>query len=118
MPPAPHQCAPSSAMSMDALFQWAIKTGGVCSGDAGSCACDKDVKISTAGNVAAGNSVALKAAVAKGPVAAAIDAGSTSFQFYDSGIINSTSCGTTLDHGTHIHTHASVQTKVYCSAVK
>lgn len=38
------------------------------------------------------------AAVAQGPVSVAIDARSTAFQFYDSGVFTE-SCGTDLDHG-------------------
>jgi len=42
---------------------------------------------------------ALQAAVAKGPVSVAIEADKLVFQSYTSGIISSTKCGTTLDHG-------------------
>jgi C1A family cysteine protease len=41
----------------------------------------------------------LLAAVNKGPVSIAIEADQNVFQSYTSGIINSTSCGTSLDHG-------------------
>ena len=37
-------------------------------------------------------------AVAKGPVSIALDAGKSVFQLYRSGILNSSSCGTTLNH--------------------
>ncbi len=37
-------------------------------------------------------------AVAIGPVSVAIDASSSTFQFYTSGIISSSGCGTSLDH--------------------
>jgi len=41
----------------------------------------------------------LQAAVAQQPVSVAIEADKLVFQSYTSGIISSTSCGTTLDHG-------------------
>ena len=40
----------------------------------------------------------LKAALAIEPVCVAVDAGNTVFQSYRSGILNSTRCGTQLDH--------------------
>ena len=41
----------------------------------------------------------LKAAIAKGPVSVAIEADTYVFQSYKSGVITSSSCGTSLDHG-------------------
>lgn len=41
----------------------------------------------------------MAAAVAKGPVSVAIEADKLVFQMYTGGVINSASCGTTLDHG-------------------
>jgi len=41
----------------------------------------------------------LKAAIAKQPVSVAIEADTATFQFYDSGVITSSRCGTDLDHG-------------------
>jgi cathepsin L len=40
----------------------------------------------------------LKAAIAKGPVSVTVEADRTVFQSYRSGILNSTACGTSLDH--------------------
>ena len=40
----------------------------------------------------------LMAAIAEGPVAVTVDADSTEFLFYTSGVINSPNCGTKLDH--------------------
>jgi C1A family cysteine protease len=45
------------------------------------------------------NQLALKEAVAIGPVSIAIEADTRVFQLYSSGVITSTSCGTKLDHG-------------------
>jgi len=44
------------------------------------------------------NADQMKAAVAKGPVSVAIEADTNVFQFYNSGVISSKSCGTDLDH--------------------
>jgi C1A family cysteine protease len=48
--------------------------------------------------VQANSAVALKTAIASGPVSVAIEADTTVFQFYTGGILNSKSCGTDLDH--------------------
>lgn len=40
----------------------------------------------------------LKAAIDKGPVSVTVEADTTVFQSYRSGILNSASCGTNLDH--------------------
>jgi C1A family cysteine protease len=50
-------------------------------------------------NVATNNAVALKTAIADGPVSVAIEADTFVFQFYSGGILNSKACGTNLDHG-------------------
>ena len=42
---------------------------------------------------------ALKAAVAKAPVSVAVEADSAVFQMYKSGVVDSTACGTSLNHG-------------------
>merc|ERR1719276_532046 len=45
------------------------------------------------------NPTQLAAAVAKGPVSIAIEADKPAFQHYKSGVLDSTACGTKLDHG-------------------
>jgi len=50
-------------------------------------------------NVAVNNALALKTAIADGPVSVAIEADTFVFQFYSGGILNSKACGTNLDHG-------------------
>lgn len=45
------------------------------------------------------NESALLTAVNKGPVSIALQASSSAFKQYSSGVLDSTSCGTTLDHG-------------------
>ena len=94
---------------MDNAFQYAIDQG-MCSeeaypytsgtGTTGSCQkCTPVVTMSSCANVAADNQVVLKAAVALGPVSIAIEADTAVFQSYSSGVITSSKCGTTLDHG-------------------
>jgi len=57
------------------------------------------VSAKTVYNVAKNNNAQLKAAVAKGPVTVAIEADQTVYQSYTGGIISSSSCGTSTDHG-------------------
>lgn len=61
----------------------------------------KNVVVTPAGNqqVATNNAVALKTAIAEGPVSVAIEADTFVFQFYSGGVLNSKACGTNLDHG-------------------
>lgn len=58
-------------------------------------------KVKTSGfqRVPKGSVAQLKAAIAQGPVSVAIQADSEVFQAYDGGILNSSDCGTELDHG-------------------
>jgi cathepsin L len=60
------------------------------------------VKFSSCSDVTPKDQVALKGAVAIGPVVIAIEADTRYFQSYSSGILDSTSCGTTLDHAVEI----------------
>jgi len=56
------------------------------------------VRISGFTDVSSDDDNALLQAVAQQPVAAGIEADSTTFQFYTSGVITSSSCGTEIDH--------------------
>jgi len=49
-------------------------------------------------NVSANSSLALKTAIAYGPVSVSIEADTIPFQFYGGGIFNSPACGVELDH--------------------
>ena len=49
--------------------------------------------------VSPNSATALKTAIAAGPVSVAIEADTFVFQFYSGGILNSSKCGTDLDHG-------------------
>ena len=61
--------------------------------------CSAVAKITSCSDVKPNDQISLKAAVAQQPVAVAIEADTRYFQSYSSGILTSTSCGTTLDHG-------------------
>ena len=61
--------------------------------------CNAYAKISGCYDVEPNNQVSLKTAVSMQPVAIAIEADSFYFQSYSSGILDSTKCGTQLDHG-------------------
>jgi len=58
-------------------------------------------KVKTTGfvDVPQGDSLQLQAAVAKGPVSVAIQAGSNYFRSYSHGIMSDPACGHNLDHG-------------------
>lgn len=69
------------------------KTGGSCQ------KCSPVVHVTSCSDVKPNDQVSLKAAVAQQPVAIAIEADTRYFQSYSSGILDSASCGTNLDHG-------------------
>jgi len=56
------------------------------------------VNTQTINNVVAKDASQLMAAIAKGPTAVTVDASSSVFQGYKSGVVNSSACGTTLNH--------------------
>jgi C1A family cysteine protease len=91
---------------MDSAFEYSIDNGACSESEypytatGGTChTCRKVVQITKCSDVQANNQVALKEAVAKGPVSIAIEADTAIFQSYKSGVITSASCGTNLDHG-------------------
>ena len=61
--------------------------------------CSAVAHISSCSDVKPNDQISLKAAVAQQPVAVAIEADTRYFQSYSSGVLTSSSCGTTLDHG-------------------
>lgn len=61
--------------------------------------CSAVAHITSCSDVKPNDQLSLKAAVANQPVAIAIEADTRYFQSYSSGILTSSSCGTTLDHG-------------------
>ena len=69
-------------------------------GKSGSCqSCTKVAHFSACSDVKPNDQISLKGAVAQQPVAVAIEADTRYFQSYSGGILDSPSCGTTLDHG-------------------
>jgi C1A family cysteine protease len=91
---------------MDSAFQYAVDYG-MCSEEDYSYTasienCEQCVPLahfSGCIDVTPNNEADLEKAVAMGPVSVAIEADAKVFQFYKSGIISDTSCGTNLDHG-------------------
>ncbi|CAI0377834.1 unnamed protein product [Linum tenue] len=84
---------------MDDAFQFIIQNKGLTTESNypytaadGSCSASKE------GKHAANSESALLKAVANQPISVAIDAGDSSFQFYESGVFTG-ECGTELDHG-------------------
>jgi len=61
--------------------------------------CKSQTKIDSYVDVQPNNETALLQAVSLQPVSVAIEADASVFQFYSSGVMNSDSCGTQLDHG-------------------
>lgn len=57
-----------------------------------------EVKVTQVHSVQKGSSAQLIAAINKGPVSVTVEADRPAFQQYQSGILNSSSCGTSLDH--------------------
>ena len=57
------------------------------------------VKVTGFTDVTPNNANELKVAIAAGPTSVAIEADTFVFQFYSGGILNSSKCGTNLDHG-------------------
>lgn len=67
----------------------------------GTCTADLSLGITGASAytyVTASDATAMKAAIAQQPLAISIEASSLVFQFYSTGVLNSTRCGTNLDH--------------------
>jgi C1A family cysteine protease len=93
---------------MDQAFEFVMQNGGICSEESypylaaqGQCntTCELVAKISGYHDVPSGNEVALLQAVNHGPVSISIDASTQVFQFFKSGVLDDSTCGTDLDHG-------------------
>lgn len=81
---------------------------------AGKCAsCEPVVKMSGCRDVASKDTNALLSAVAKQPVAVAIEADTRYFQLYTGGILDASTCGTNLDHGVLIVGYGEENGKKY-----
>lgn len=94
---------------MDGAFKYAIENGMCLESEYPYTATDNQVcnpdtreywaYFSACYNVEPGDQIALKYAVSQQPVSVAIEADSRYFQSYSGGVIDSSSCGTNLDHG-------------------
>ena len=71
------------------------KTAGTCAYDASSATA---VEVQTSNSVTPSNPSQMKAALAQQPLAVLVEADTYVFQSYSSGVLDSTRCGTTLDH--------------------
>jgi len=81
---------------------------------AGTChSCTNIVSFSACYDVTPKNQIALKTAVAKQPVVIAIEADTRYFQSYSGGILDSTQCGTNLDHAVEIIGYGTDNGKEY-----
>jgi C1A family cysteine protease len=83
------------------------KTGGSCQ------KCSAVAHISSCADVKANDQISLKGAVAQQPVSIAIEADTRYFQSYSGGVLDSTQCGTNLDHGVLIAGYGSENGKDY-----
>ena len=61
--------------------------------------CESAISIKGYEEVPSYDGAALKQAVAKAPVSVAVEADSAVFQMYKTGVVDSTACGTSLNHG-------------------
>jgi KDEL-tailed cysteine endopeptidase len=92
---------------MDSAFEYIIDHGLCTENEVPYTASDGICKTCTKPSVTASscvdvtprNQLHLKEAVSRGPVAIAIEADTSVFQLYKSGVVSSTRCGTSLDHG-------------------
>jgi cathepsin L len=92
---------------MDYAFQWVIKNGGIAAEkDYPYTARDGSCKQVTSSGTITGfkdvpsrNEPQLVNAINLGPVSVAVEADRSVFQFYHDGVLDSTACGTSLDHG-------------------
>jgi C1A family cysteine protease len=91
---------------MDGAFEYAIDNG-MCAEEeypytaaGGDCqSCDVSVTMTGCVDVTPNNQIDLTEAVATGPVSVAIEADTLTFQMYTGGVLTSSACGTSLDHG-------------------
>jgi KDEL-tailed cysteine endopeptidase len=83
-------------------------------GKSGSCnSCSPIAHFTSCSDVKPNDQISLKGAVAQQPISVAIEADTRYFQSYSSGILDSPSCGTTLDHGVLIVGYGEENGKKY-----
>jgi len=83
--------AETHAMAYESEYRYTARNG-TCKNPSGH------VKVTNIHKVMSGSSSALMSAIAAGPVSVTVEANSRVFQQYSSGVLDSTSCGTNLDH--------------------
>ena len=105
---------------MDSAFEYAIDSGMCTEKDIpytakdGTCVkCSPTVTVDHCVDVTPNNQLHLKEAVSRGPVAIAIEADTRAFQFYSGGVLDSSRCGTSLDHGVMIAGYGEEDGKKY-----
>jgi len=67
-------------------------------GTCNASAVPKEVDVSQIHTVTPSSAAQLLAAIDIGPVSVTVEADTSTFQYYTSGVVNSSACGTTLDH--------------------
>merc|ERR1719231_536385 len=111
---------------MDNAFEW-IAANGIAaeaaypytsgSGVVGSCKTamrgQPKVKVTGYADVKAQSERSLQSAVMRQPTAVAIEADKSVFQLYKSGVLDSSSCGTSLDHGVLVVGYGTLDGKEY-----
>jgi len=105
---------------MDNAFKYAIDNG-MCTeeeepykGEKESCVkCSPQVFMKSCVDVTPNDQEELMRAVSHGPVSIAIEADTRYFQFYKSGVLDSSDCGTNLDHGVLIVGYGTEDGKPY-----
>ena len=105
---------------MDDAFGYAIEYG-MCTEEhdpykakQGTCAyCEPYAHFESCKDVEPNNELALRDALHNGPVSVAIEADQKAFQFYTGGIIDTSTCGTNLDHGVLVVGFGTDQGKDY-----
>ena len=105
---------------MDNAFKYAIDNG-MCTeeeepykGEKDSCVkCSPQVFMKSCVDVTPNDQEELLRAVSQGPVSIAIEADTRYFQFYKSGVLDSSDCGTNLDHGVLIVGYGTEDGKPY-----
>jgi len=90
--------AESTAITTEAEYPYTSGAGQRASCDS-SLYADATLKVKSYFDVTKNDSDALKAALDTAPVSVAIEADKTVFQYYTSGVITGSACGTNLDHG-------------------
>ena len=107
---------------MDNAFHWIQSNGGLCTEASyaytatdGTCAssCDSMVTLTGHADVPSGDEDSLKAAVAQQPVSVAIEADRAVFQSYKSGVLDSSACGDSLDHGVLVVGYGELDGEAY-----